>query len=109
MIILGIILFVVSSMLLFYGIIQLLQKGFLFNNAYIFATKEERNNLNKKPFYIQSGIAFIMISIVFLLDGLYCILEKNYLWIISIMVALLAIIYAIISSYIIYLTTKKKK
>ena len=109
MIILGIILFVVSSMLLFYGIIQLLQKGFLFNNAYIFATKEERNNLNKKPFYIQSGIAFIMISIVFLLDGLYCILEKNYLWIISIMVALLAIIYAIISSYIIYLTIKKKK
>ena len=71
MIVFGIILVVLSIAFLIYGIIQLCQKGFLFNNAYIFATKEEKEKLYKKPYYIQSGIAFIMISIVFILEGLY--------------------------------------
>lgn len=37
---------------------QFNEKGFLFNNAYIFASKQEHETMNKKPHYKQSGIAF---------------------------------------------------
>lgn len=37
---------------------QFNEKGFLFNNAYIFASKQERETMNKKPHYKQSGICF---------------------------------------------------
>ncbi|EFF68226.1 hypothetical protein BUTYVIB_01494 [Eshraghiella crossota DSM 2876] len=30
----------------------------MFNNAYIFASKQERETMNKKPHYKQSGICF---------------------------------------------------
>ena len=36
------------------------EKGFLFNNAYIYATKQEREKINKKPHYRQSAIVFFV-------------------------------------------------
>ena len=38
------------------------EKGFLFNNAYLYASKEERATMDKKPHYRQSAVVFLMIG-----------------------------------------------
>lgn len=38
------------------SVVQFKGKGFLFNNAYILKSKQERRKMNKKPHYKQSGI-----------------------------------------------------
>ena len=48
---------------------QFKEKGFLFNNAYIYASKQERKVMDKKPHYRQSGIIFLMIGIVFSINA----------------------------------------
>ena len=35
---------------------QFHERGFLLNNAWLYASAEERNKMNKKPYYRQSGI-----------------------------------------------------
>lgn len=49
-IVLAIIFFVVAGVLLFFAIRSFFERGFLLNNAYIYATKEERETMNKKGF-----------------------------------------------------------
>ncbi len=46
------------------------EKGFLFNNAYLYASKEERDMMDKKPYYRQSAIVFLMIGVIFLLNAI---------------------------------------
>lgn len=47
------------------SVLQLSCKGPLLNNAYLFASKKERENMNKKPHYKQTGIVFIFLSAIF--------------------------------------------
>lgn len=47
-----------------------MEKGFLFNNAYIFASEEERKTMNKRPYYRQSAIVFCLLGVLFLLIAL---------------------------------------
>ena len=47
------------------SVMQFHEKGFLWNNAYIFASKEERRKMDKKPYYRQSGFVFMLIGIIF--------------------------------------------
>ena len=35
--------------------LQFHEKGFLFNNAYIYTSKKERETMDKAPYYCQSG------------------------------------------------------
>lgn len=74
------------------------EKGFLFNNAYIYASRQERETMDKKPHYRQSAIVFIMIGIIFLLDAIEMMIETGWLFYIVIGVAVIAVVYAIISS-----------
>lgn len=74
------------------------EKGFLFNNAYIYASKQERETMDKKPHYRQSAIVFLLIGIIFLLNGVSVLLTANWIFILVIAIAIVAIIYAIISS-----------
>ena len=73
------------------------EKGFLFNNAYIYASKQERETMDKKPHYRQSAIVFLMIGVIFLLNGVSVLLTANWIFILVIAIAIVAIIYAIIS------------
>lgn len=77
---------------------QLKEKGFLLNNAYIYATKETRKTMNKKPHYRQSAIVFFQLGIIFLLMAIEMLLDTG--WILGIVIGLmiLLIIYAIVSS-----------
>lgn len=68
-IIIACILFLISSGVFVMSILSFMQKGFLLNNAYIYASKEERKKLDKKPHYRQSAIVFLLLGIVFLLLG----------------------------------------
>lgn len=84
------------------GIMQIKQKGFLLNNAYIFASKEERKRINFKPYYIQSGIAFCLIGIIFIINAAEMLLQTFWLFSLAIATAIILIIYVIVSSIIIY-------
>lgn len=74
------------------------EKGFLFNNAYIYASKQERETMNKTPHYRQSAIVFFMIGVIFLLNGVSVLLSANWIFFLVIAIAIVAIIYAIVSS-----------
>ena len=74
------------------------EKGFLFNNAYIYALKQERETMNKTPHYRQSAIVFFMIGVIFLLNGVSVLLEANWMFLLVIIIVAIAIVYAIVSS-----------
>ena len=77
------------------------EKGFLFNNAYLYASKEERATMDKKPHYRQSSIVFLMIGIIFLLNAMSSLWTNSWFSYMAIVFALIAIIYAIVSSVMI--------
>lgn len=78
--------------------LQFNEKGVLLNNAYIFASKQERETMVKKPHYKQSGIAFLLIGIIYLMNSVDVILQTGWLFYCVIVVAVTAIVYAVISS-----------
>lgn len=87
--------------------LQFNEKGFLFNNAYIFASKQERETMVKKPYYKQSGVIFSLIGIIFLINSIGVILQIGWLFYCVTVVDVVAIVYAVISS--IKIETKNKK
>ena len=80
---------------------QFKQKGFLFNNAYIYASEKERESMDKKPHYIQTGVIFVFIGLIFTVNAINVVLKKNFLLFVVIGIAVMAIIYAIVSSVLI--------
>ena len=101
----AIVLGVIATICFIFSYLQFNEKGFLFNNAYIYASKQERKNMDKKPHYKQSGIIFASIGIIFLIDAIDIILQTGWLLYLVIGVAIVAIVYAIVSSVMI----KKRK
>lgn len=79
-------------------IMQFKEIGFLFNNAYIWASKQERRTMNKKPHYRQSGIAFALCAAIFFFMALECVLLSGWLWLIVGLLAIVLLVYAIASS-----------
>lgn len=86
--------------------LQFKEKGFLFNNAYIYASKQERYTMDKKPHYKQSGIVFLMIGMIFLINAVELFLKTGLLFYLVIVITIITIVYAIISSILIERTKK---
>ena len=84
---------------------QFREKGFLFNNAYIYASKKERENMNKTPYYRQSGVVFIFVGILFLINAVELVLQTGWLLFGVIGIIMITLIYAVLSSIMI----EKKK
>ena len=97
-IIIASILFAVSVFLFFMSVRSFMEKGFLFNNAYIYASEQEREKMNKKPYYRQSAIVFLLFGIVFLLIALAVLLEAYWISFVGVAVVIITLIYAIVSS-----------
>ena len=97
-IIIASILFAVSVFLFFISVRSFMEKGFLFNNAYIYASEQEREKMNKKPYYRQSAIVFLLFGIVFLLLALAVLLEAYWISFVGVAVVIITLIYAIVSS-----------
>ncbi len=77
---------------------QFHEKGFLFNNAYLYASKQERETMDKKPHFKQSGIVFVMIGIIFTINAVNMILKTGWLFYAVIVVVVITLVYAIASS-----------
>ncbi|HBU12144.1 MAG TPA: hypothetical protein DEB31_05275 [Clostridiales bacterium] len=77
---------------------QFKEKGFLFNNAYVFASKDERKSMDKKPYYRQSAIVFLCVGIAFSVMALCIVLRLQWLQYIALCIFVVVIVYAIVSS-----------
>ena len=97
-IIIAVIIFLIAIGSFIISFFQLNNRGFLFNNAYLYASKEEREKLDKKPHYRQSGIVFVFIGIIFLLNAIELIVETGWLFYVVMIVTFITIVYAIVSS-----------
>ncbi len=104
----AVVLFVVAIACFVLSIFQFKQKGFLLNNAYIYASEEESENMDKKPYYRQTGIVFIFTGIVFLITAIEMIVYSRWLFYAAIAVAIIAVVYAIVSSVVISTSRSKK-
>ena len=93
-----IIVYSVAGALLFFGIRSFLERGFLLNNAYLYASKEKRRTMNKKPYYRQSAIVFFVLSAVFIVIGLSLMLRNDKIILLEIPLIVGAVIYAIVST-----------
>ena len=74
------------------------EKGFLLNNAYLYASKKEREAMDKAPYYRQSAVVFALIGLIFLLNGLSLLLGTQWLGYLAGGVVVIALIYAAVSS-----------
>ncbi len=97
-VIVAILIFFISVSFFIISYLQSKEKGFLFNNAYIYATKGQRAKMNKKPYYRQSAIVFSILGLIFLLNAIDIILNTDWIIFIVICLVILVIIYAIVSS-----------
>ena len=94
----AIILFIAAAVLIVLGIFQFRERGFLFNNAYIYASEEERKTMNKKPYYRQTAIVFWILGAVFIVVGLSIVLDNGRLLYAGIPLFAGLIIYAVVSA-----------
>ena len=100
-IIISCILFLITAVFIGMSILSFCQKGFLFNNAYLYADEIERKFMNKKPYYRQSAITFILCALIFLFLGLAVLLERDWLLAVAAATVIGTIIYAVVSSVVI--------
>ena len=105
--VIAIVMFVIAGLLILLSIRSFLERGFVLNNAYIYASKEERNSMNKKPYYRQTAIVFCLLSLVFIIIGLSVILRNSKIELLQIPVIAGAIIYTVVSTIQINKQTKK--
>ena len=78
--------------------LQFHERGTLFNNAYLYASKEERKRMNKKPHYRQSAIVFSGIGVIFLLNAIQSMIQSDWIFYFVIVLVLLLLAYAIKST-----------
>ena len=100
-------LFLISIVAFIISVRSFQEKGFLFNNAWLYASKQERECMDKKPHYRQSAIVFLMLGIAFLFYGIGTLWKVNWIFCIAIGIMIATILYAIVSSVVI--ATRKSK
>ncbi len=96
--IISIILFVFAGVLLFLGIRSFLGRGFLLNNAYLYASETDRKTMNKMPYYRQTAVVFCILSAVFFVMGLAVVLKNDKLFLLEIPLITAAVVYAVVST-----------
>ena len=107
-VVVAILLFVTSLALILLTIRHFLEKGFLFNNAYLYASKEERQKMNKKPYYRQSAIVLLILGISFAFNGIQLLTGISAFFVVEIILFAGVFVYAIISSILIDKRNKAK-
>jgi len=89
-------------------ILKNLEKGYLFNNAYIYASKKERETMNKKPHYRQTAVIFFMMGMIFLLLGAAILLDAFWITYMTALIILVMLVYAVVSGIAIEKEKQKK-
>ena len=60
------------------SVCSFMEKGFPLNNAYIFATQREREQMDKRPFYRQTAVISALIAAVYLCITLVIVLSSKW-------------------------------
>ena len=89
---------VLAIIYLVISIMSFKEKCFLFNNAYIWASKQEREKINKKPYYRQTAVVCALIAFTFLCMAVEIITGMEWLWIVIGAAYILVFVYAVKSS-----------
>lgn len=92
------ILFLISALAFLLSIRSFQEKGFLLNNAYLYASRQERESMDKKPHYRQSAIVFLLLGCIFLLNGLQVLLNAPWIFYAVMVLVIVTLGYAIVSS-----------
>lgn len=100
-IIVAIVLSIIATICFVCSYLHLNEQGFLFNNSYIYASKQEREMMDKKPHYKQSGIVFGLIGVLFLINALEMLIKADWLFFLKIGIGIFLIVYAVVSSIVI--------
>ena len=103
-----IVLFFISVLLFFFSIRSFLEKGFLFNNAYLWASGTERETMDKKPHYRQSAVVFFLLGWIFLLNGFAVLWNIDQIFYIVSILGMITVLYAIVSAVKIEKQKKQK-
>ena len=101
MIVGAIILGLITIVCFVFSYLQFKGKGFLFNNAYIYASKQEREEMDKKPYYKQSGVIFFLIGLIFFVNTFDIIFQTGWLIYLVLSVVVVMLVYAVVSSIMI--------
>ena len=96
--IVAIILLLVSAAAFLMSIRSFLEKGFLFNNAYLYASPEEREHMIRKPYYRQTAWVFLCLSVAFLLMGTALLTGWEWLYTGTGVCMAVAVAYAVLSA-----------
>lgn len=88
------------------GIMQINERGIPLNNGYLDASEEKKKSMNKTPYYRQSGIVFIMLSVIFALISAAVAFQTELLSYLALGVCAAVVIYAIVSAVIIEKSAK---
>lgn len=96
--------FAVTALIL--GIMQLCERGVPLNNAYLFASKEERLKMNKTPHFRQSGMVLILCGAALTLIASSIAFGVSLMFYLSFGCLGAALIYAIVSEIIIQKNSK---
>lgn len=71
------------------------QRGFLFHNAYIFASADTREQMDKAPYYRQSAIIFLLSGGILALIGAGILLNGPWLIFTAIFLSIFTLTYVI--------------
>ena len=74
------------------------RKGPVFNNAYFYASKQERVTMDREPHYRLSRDVFTISGIIFLLLTLQTVFDLQWLLVFILVVSVFMIVYAIVTS-----------
>ena len=87
----------VSLLAFVMGIRSYMEKGFLLNNAYIYASAQERKTKDWKPYYKQSAVVLFLLGAAFLMIGLAVYFQIAWLYYIADVVLVIPLVYAVVS------------
>ncbi len=100
--ILAVLMFIAGVLCAVASIRAFMEKGYLFNNKYIYASKQQREQMTdeeKKPYYRQTAITFLLLSVMWLFNGLY-VLTKSGAFLTVATVVVFVMFFYVIASYI---------
>ncbi len=94
----SVVVFAMAGVFLLLGVRSFLERGFLLNNACLYASEEERKTMDKKPYYRQSAVVFCMLSAVFLVIGLSLVFRNDRIILLEIPLVAGVIVFAVVSA-----------
>lgn len=92
-----VILLLLAAAALVLSVRHFMQRGFLLNNAYLYASKEERARMDKRPHYRQSGVVLALCGLCLLICAGEVAFRATWLFYAQGLVLTAALVYAIVS------------